>query len=102
MENFKEHNINVNAIDKDDFVKWLTDAMNEQLALINNPNAYLKLNGLIGFELLDYLRKKIENCTINISPDTYRQIIRMTREKRHYFDVRLEPRADFVLKPKGD
>ena len=97
MDNFKEHNINVRAIDKKEFVQWLSDAMYEQIALINNPNPYLKLNGLIGFELLDYLRKKIENCKININPEVYRQIIRMTREKRHYFDVKLDPRADFMV-----
>lgn len=72
--------------------------MKDQISYMNSSDPYVKLNGLILFEVFDYLRKKIEGCTIDIDPDTYRQIISMIREKRHFFEVKLDERGDFVIK----
>ena len=87
------------ALDKKELEIWLSESIEECVILINSKSAYVKLNGLMKFEMLEQLRNNIHS-SILMDGAQYNRIKIMINEARHYFQVILEDAKHFNIKVK--
>lgn len=82
----------VRAVNIKDVEKWIADNLTAIIDGFDSKEPYSKLETLIAFEILrDLLRTIQGNEPFAMDKNTYKKLLQMSRTKRHYFDVSLDP-----------
>ena len=82
--------------------EWIADNLTAIIDGFDSKEPYSKLETLIAFEILRDLSRTIHREAIPIEQNTYKKLLQMSRIKRHYFGVSLDPEhsKEFQLEKK--